>query len=132
MNVYKGSQYGNYPNPATHPHLFKPKSSMKSIIQDAALFIAEAFSRWGHKSPKYLRVWKIVNWVISMLAFLPLVLSYYKVVTTGYWTDVVLAIVAFSGAYGSAMNGLVVSKPKEVAMPYTDKKQMEDDIKNTA
>lgn len=92
---------------------------------DAILFFVEAFYRWGHKSPKYLRVWKAANWIISALAFTPLILSKMHIITTDATTTIILAAVGFSGAYGGAMNKLTVSNMEATPTPFTDKKNSE-------
>lgn len=96
---------------------------------DVVLFFAEAFARWGKKSPKYMRIWKSVNWVISSLAGLPYALAQLHVIVQPRWAVVVEGIVMFSSLYGSAMNSLVVAKPEPDAMPLTEKKQLQEEIK---
>ncbi len=99
-------------------------------ISDVYLFFAESFNRWGEKSPKHARVWRSVNWIFSAIAGIPFILIQLGVVPSPTWAKIILGIVAFSGGWGGAMNTLTVSKPSPEIMPFTEKKQIEQEIKN--
>lgn len=101
---------------------------MKNVVQKVALFFAEAFKRWGQKSPKYLRIWRTINAVLLAIGTSGLSASEVGALFPGKWGTVAFWVLTFIGAYGIAMNTLVVSEPK--GLPLTEKLQEEKAAKS--
>lgn len=94
---------------------------------DFYLFFAEAFKRWGARSPKYMRIWGTINSIICGIGTLGITLTQITALFPGTWAKIIFAIIGACGLYGRAMNTLTVSKP--VDLPLTEKKNEEEKLK---
>lgn len=99
---------------------------------DWKLLLSEALKRMRERSPKFFRVWQNVNWIIAAIGLIPAVLSEFNVILPPNWVVVVSKIVAFAGTWGAIMAKLPVSQPTKEVMEFTEKKNIEQEIKKEA
>lgn len=92
---------------------------------DAKLLLIEAWQRFWSRSPKYFRVWQVINAGFGFLGMLPELLTRLKIILPGNWLVIVGYCVSAAGWWAYVNNRFPVSKPEAVEMPFTEKKQIE-------
>lgn len=92
---------------------------------DALLILKEALLRLKERSPKFFRVLQNVNYGITLIGVIPIVLTWLGIILPPEWAVVLLKVVSIAGAWGVLMAKLSVSQPTKEVLPFTTKKNIE-------
>lgn len=98
-------------------------------------FVQETLQRLFNKSPKFFKVWNLINAVVAVVAGIPALLIQLDIILPPdkHWVAVLIKLSATAGTWGYLMGklsverpvvtqeGLVVEPKKEIALAYTDK-----------
>jgi hypothetical protein len=92
---------------------------------DLKLFIQEVRARFKEGSPKFFRVFGDYSLVHLAIGFIPELLVLMNIALPPKWVTLVGYVAKGAGAMGRFVAGLPVKLPTSEAMPFTEKKQIQ-------
>lgn len=100
---------------------------------DLKLFVQETLQRLFSRSPRFVRIWHTINWILLTVGGIPTLLTLIGV-SLPFKGNVqeILEYMTLAGAWGRFMSGFTVEKVTQEVAPLTVKKQIqkEDKIKD--
>lgn len=96
---------------------------------DLILFFQETWKRLNEKSPKFFRVIGWISIVMAGIGFIPDFLTWMDIKLPERWMAIVGKCMIAAGAWGKITSAMAVNVPTSEIMPFTVKKQVQQQIK---
>jgi Na+/citrate or Na+/malate symporter len=95
---------------------------------DLILFFQELFGRLGQRSPKFFRVIGWVSVLMACVGVVPDAMTFFEYNPPQSWMPMVGKMMTAAGVWGKLMSSLAVSKPTTEILPFTEKKQIQQEL----
>lgn len=96
---------------------------------DVILFFQEYWRRLNETSPKFFRVIGWISMIAAAVGFIPQLLDFLDITLPAPWMKIVGKCMIAAGVWGKLTSAAAIKRPASQTMPFTEKKQLEQDIK---